>query len=169
MTKISPNLRTHSRIYTLLGRKIPDVNLNSTLLSLPSEVLTVFLTYLSTADLLNFTNTCSRLRILRTAKTCNKILTYLRSRRKDQENLLSSPSPDRLSVGPLRELNTPSQSDSPSPKYAYKTPISVVAGSQRRSSSSFSSPAIAEKDISQTSKTPLSSKEKKSKRRLKRL
>ena len=165
MTKISPNLRTHSRISTLLGRKIPVVNLNTKLLSLPSELLTVFLTYLSTADLLNFTNTCCRFRSLRTAKTCRTILVYLRSRREDQENLLSSPSPDRPNVGPLRELNTSSQSDSPSPKYAFKTPILVTAGSQRRSSSSFSSPA----DISQTSKTPLSTKEKKNKRRLRRL
>ena len=168
MTKLSPNLRFHSRIYTLLGRKIPDVILNTALLSLPSEVLTVFLTYLSTADLLNFTNTCSRLRSLRTAKTCTTILAYLRYRREDHENLLSSPSPDRLSVGPLMETNTSSQSDSPSPKYAFKTPILVFAGSQRRSSSSFLS-AIAKKDISQTSKTPLSSKKKKSKRRLKTL
>ena len=165
MPEISPNLRTHSRISALLGRKIPDVMLNTTLLSLPSEVLTVFLTYLSTADLLNFTNTCSRLHSLRTAKTCSSILAYLRSRREDQENLSSSPSPDRLSVGPLRELNTSSQSDSPSPTYAFKTLILMVAGSQRRRSSSFSSPA----DISQTSKTPLSSKEKKSKCRLRRL
>ena len=169
MTKISPNLRTHSRICNLLGREIPDIFPTTTIVSLPSEVLTVFLTYLSTADLLNFTNTCSRLRSLRTAKTCCTILAYLRSRREDQENLSSSPSSDRLSVGPLRELNTSSQSDSPSPKYAFKTPILVVVGSQRRSGSSFPSPAIAEKEISQTSKTPLSSKEKKSKRRLRRL
>ena len=133
MTKISPNLRTYSRIPALLGKKIPDVNLNTTLLSLPSEVLSVFLTYLSTADLLNFTNTCSRLRSLRTAKTCSTILAYLRSRREDQENLLSSPSPDRLSVGPLRELNTSSQSDSPSPKYAFKTPIlGVFEGKEKQ-------------------------------------
>ena len=165
MTKISPNLRTHSRIYTLLGRTIPVVNLNTKLLSLPSELLTVFLTYLSTADVLNFTNTCCRFRSLRTAKTCRTILVYLRSRREDQENLLSSPSPDRPNVGPLRELNTSSQIDSPSPKYAFKTPILVIAGSQRRSSSSFSSSA----DISQTSKTPLSTKEKKNKHRLRRL
>ena len=124
MTKISPNLRTHSRISTLLGRKIPYVILNTALLSLPSEVLTVFITYLSTADLLTFTNTCSRLCNLRTAKTCSILLAYLRSRREDQGNLISSPSPDRFSVEPLRETNTPSQSDSPSPMYAFKTPIS---------------------------------------------
>ena len=95
MTKISPNLRTHSRNCKLLGRKFPDVFPITTLLSLPSEVLTIFLTHLSTADLINFTNTCSRLRSLRTAKTCTTIMAYQRYRREDQENLLSSPSPDR--------------------------------------------------------------------------
>ena len=172
MTRISPNLRTHSRSLTSSSesrRTSTETIFPTTLFTLPLELLTLLLTYLSTSDLIQFTNTCSQLHSLRNSTMALKISSYLRSRREDQENLLSSPSPDRLTLGPLTELNTSSQSDSPSPKFMFKTPVSVSTGSKRRSLTSDSSPSPLGLNTGPTTKTPLSSMEKKSKRRLRRL
>ena len=129
MTRISPNLRTHSRTLTSSSerrRTSTETIFPTTLFTLPLELLTLLLTYLSTSDLIHFTNTCSQINSLRNSTMALKISSYLRSRREDQENLLStsSPSPGRLTLRPLTELNTSSQSDSP--KFIFNDPASFI-------------------------------------------
>ena len=173
MTRISPNLRIYSsKRRNRFGSSA--VNSSTNLLSLPVELITMLLTYLSTPDLINFTNSSSSLRSLRTTLTSNQISSYLRGRREDQENLISTPSPDRISVGPLREVNSSSNSESPSPKYCFRTPVPtrLSAGERnairRRNSCSLTSP-LSSTVVVEVPKcmTPLSTAEKK--RRLRRL
>ena len=176
MSRISPNLRTYTSTSHHNPTKSSTYERSINLFSLPVELISLLLTYLSTPDLINFTNMSSYFRSLRTSYHQDRISSYLRQRREDQENLSNTPSPDRLTTGPLRDLNNSSTGESPSPKYSFMTPHPTrpSAGARnamkRRSSCSLTSPLSSNVELElPNSMTPLSSTEKKSRRRLRRL
>ena len=180
MSRIFPNLLTYP--CTIARAVVPVPTSDTLLLSLPLELLSLLVTYLPVPDSLQFTNSSTLLRSLRTKHHSANIKLYLRSRRVDQENLSSSPSPDRVSVGsPLADRN-----NSPSPTSIFRTPFRTprrtTSSSSTNSVSSFTSSSFVSppEPMKQTRsvvvvattaefKTPRSSTEKRSKRRLSRL
>lgn len=176
MTRIVPNLMV------LTASSSPRLS------DLPPELLALLTSYLPTPDLINFTNTSRSLRNHRTAASSGRIAHYLTSRRHNQENLRTTlHSPDHLTVGPLRDLNSSSSSGSPSPSSSYRTysapssyrppdspsPSSyrtpVRLSQRRRNSCSLSTPVKNRLGDVTPLKTPRTTLEKKSRSRLRRL
>lgn len=183
MQSLSPILRNFAR--TPRSMQIPSHISDTTLLDMPMEMLSLLLNYLPLPDLVNFTSTCTALRSLRTSNHRTSIANHSRSRRLNQENLRFAPemslnrtlsgsstdsspeTPRRVSTGALRDLNSSSSSDSPSPRFG--TPVPNTLLHRRRNSVCLGTPRRATIEELPVSKTPLSTLEKKSKRRLRRL